>query len=376
MVGAGRIVKEFVGLASPGSARSGPGGHPCQGLYHHLEGSTPRVALIATHYNIDFSEHYLAEPLAKRGFGFLGWNTRYRGAEPYFLLERALIDIGTGVRWLRERGTETIVLLGNSGGGSLMAAYQSQAVAPSLTALPGRARVHPVADLEPGDLYVSVAAHPGRAEVLTNWMDPSVTDETDPLSVDPELDPYHPDRRLPFEADFVAAYQAAQRARNERITLWCLDELDRLAEHGHRDRLFVVPRLWADLRMIDGTIDPSNRKTPWCYLGDPQWANYSTIGVGVVSSIYTWLSMWSLRHTQSGPDDLLNVNVPALVIDADADTGVFSSDTDKIIATLKRRPNNPPLQTHTMSADHYFLHPPQARKDLANQITTWLHSHK
>ncbi|MGH3242265.1 MAG: hypothetical protein ACRDNL_17950 [Spirillospora sp.] len=105
----------------------------------------------------------------------------------------ALAEIGTGVRWLRERaGARRIVLLGNSGGGSLMAAYQSQAVEPNVTPVAGMRSVPAIEDLPPGDLFVALAAHPGRPEVLTAWMDASVTDETDPLSADPALDPFDP----------------------------------------------------------------------------------------------------------------------------------------------------------------------------------------
>ena len=90
---------------------------PVQGLYHRASGTTPTTALIATHYDIDFSEHYLAEHMAARGYGFLGWNTRFRGAGRYFLLDHAVAEIGVGVRWLREQaGVERVVLLGNSGG--------------------------------------------------------------------------------------------------------------------------------------------------------------------------------------------------------------------------------------------------------------------
>src|ERR1700753_1593321 len=152
------VQREFVGLASATSARAGAGGFPCQGLYWTPQGERPKTALIATHYNVDFAEHYTASYFAKRGFGFLGWNTRYRGAEDLFHLEHALTDIGVGVRWLRDRGVETVVLLGNSGGGSLMATYQADA------------------ELK-GDLYISLNAHPGPPEVLTNWMGGSVGDE-------------------------------------------------------------------------------------------------------------------------------------------------------------------------------------------------------
>src|SRR5215469_434069 len=97
------VDREFLGFPSPTAPRIMAGGHPCQGLYWTPKGARPKVAFIATHYNVDFSEH-----LASRGYGFLGWNTRYRGAEDQFLLEHALIDIGVGVRWLREQaGVET-----------------------------------------------------------------------------------------------------------------------------------------------------------------------------------------------------------------------------------------------------------------------------
>ena len=320
------IVREFVGLPSPVVGRAGAGGHPCQGIYHRPASGRPRVAFIATHYNVDFSEHYLASFMAERGFGFLGWNTRFRGNEAHFLLDHALAEIGVGVRWLREQaGAEQVVLLGNSGGGSLMAAYQSQATEPSVRPVTGMRPLPAIEDLPPGDLYVALAAHSGRPEVLTAWLDASVTDESDPTSADPDLDPFDPGNGPPFSADFQWRYRAAQRDRNERITGWALAELDRLAGTRARDRLFTVPRSWADLRMIDPSIEPSDRRPNWCYLGDPMRANYGVFGVGTVSTLRSWLSMWSLRTSQcTAAPHLARITQPALVIHATADTGVFS----------------------------------------------------
>src|SRR3954449_3974705 len=179
--GMGSVERTFVSLDSPTMGRAGAGGRPCQGVYHRPAGKQPSVALIANHYEVDFSEHYLADFMAARGYGFLGWNTRYRGIGAYFLLEQALVDIGVGVRWLREEaGVDTVVLLGNSGGASLMGAYQSRALDSG-------------GDLLSGDLFVSLCAHPGRPDVLTAWLDPSLTDESDPLSLDPSLDMFDPD---------------------------------------------------------------------------------------------------------------------------------------------------------------------------------------
>src|SRR5947207_4722403 len=193
---------QFVGLPSATAPRSEVGGHPCQGIYWTPKGDRPRVALIATHYNVDFAEHYLAPYVASRGYGFLGWNTRYRGNEDLFTLEHALIDIGASVRWLRDQGVERVVILGNSGGGSLMGAYQAEATAPTLHAAMQGAAHDALASLPKADLYVSLNAHAGRPEVLTNWLDASVTNERDPVATDPALDMYNKDNAPPYREDF------------------------------------------------------------------------------------------------------------------------------------------------------------------------------
>jgi pimeloyl-ACP methyl ester carboxylesterase len=334
MTGSTTIEREWVSLVSATSAEAGHGSRPCQGLYHRPAGAAqrPTTAFVATHYNVDFAEHYLAPYLAARGYGFLGWNTRYRGNEAYFLLEHALVDIGAGVRWLRESaGVDTVVLLGNSGGGSLMAAYQAQATDPHIRpAAPGLRLPDAVLDLPAADLYVSLNAHPGRPEVLTAWLDPSVVDEADPLSVDPDLDMFEARHGPPFGPDFVERYRVAQRARNRRITAWANAELDRLAGAGAWDRVFDVHRNWADLRFADLALDPSDRR-PGCYAGDPRRANYGPLGIGRTTTLRTWLSMWSLDESQcTGAPHLGRVTIPSLVVQSTADRGVFPSDARAI----------------------------------------------
>jgi len=368
--GTATVHREFVGLPSPIVGRNGAGGHPCQGLYHTpASGPPPSTAFIATHYNVDFSEHYLADLMSERGFGFLGWNTRFRGNEAYFLLDHALAEIAVGVRWLRERGVERVVLLGNSGGGSLMSAYHSQSRGPVIRPARDRAVVEAALDLPQGDLFVFLAAHPGRPEILTDWMDASVVDETDITSSDPTLDPFDPAHGPPFDPAFVDAYRAGQRARNERITAWCHAELDRLAEQGIGDRLFTMSRTWADLRMIDPTLDPSNRKPNWCYGGVPQRVNSGVFGIGSLSTCRTWLNMWSLTDSDcSATQHLARLDLPTLLIHADADCGVFPSQAqdifDGIAATDK--------EFVTVPGDHYFLEPHDARDRVADLVAEWV----
>jgi len=359
------VERELVALTSPTAGEAGHGPHPCQGLYHRPARRWPRVACIATHYNVDFSEHYLAPLLAARGVGFLGWNTRFRGDEVHFLLEHALIDIGVGVRWLREQaGVEVVVVLGNSGGGSLMAAYQSQAVDPSLTPAPGLPLPDAVGELVPGDLYVSLNAHAGRPEVLTAWSDPSVVDETDPLSTDPALDLFA--QALPLDAGWVARYRAAQEARNNRVTAWARAELERLSSAGAWDRVFTFHRTWADPRFVDLALDPSERR-PGCYAGDPARANRGAWGIGAASTLRTWLSMWSLEASpcRAAPH-LAKVTVPSLVVQSTADRGVFPSDAravhDSLAATDKA--------LELVPGEHYFED--GGREDVADLLAAWI----
>jgi pimeloyl-ACP methyl ester carboxylesterase len=310
--------------------------------------------MIATHYEVDFSEHYLAEFMAERGVGFLGWNTRYRGAGPFFSLDAARTDIGVGIRWLREEaGIDTVVLLGNSGGASLMSAYQSEAAA--------------TGTLPAGDLFVSLNAHRGRPDVLTTWLDPSVTDEADPLSVDTSIDMFESSHGPPYPAAFVSAYRDAQVIRNGRITNWCRDELDRLGRSGATDRVFCVPRGWADLRFADLTIDPSQRLAG-CYAGDPRRANYGAFGLASTCTCRSWLEMWSLDASSCRAEPHLeNVTVPSLVVQSDADQGCFPSDATAIFEAVAAEDKS----LSWLPGDHYFTGP-GGRDEVADLILEWL----
>lgn len=363
------VIREFVGLESPAAQRAGAGGYPCQGLYYRSSERKPTIAVIATHYQIDFSEHYIAEYLAARGIGFLGWNTRFRGFESSFLLDHALVDIGVGVRWLREaQGIETVVLLGNSGGGSLMAAYQSQAVDPNVQPLDGMRPAAGLTDLLPADGYVASAAHPGRPDVLTAWMDASVVDETDAIASDPDLDLFDERNTAPYSADFVARYRAAQIARNEKITDWATDELKRIQAAGYSDRPFTVMRTWADPRMVDPTVEPTNRQPNLCYAGTPIKANRSARGIAAATTVRNWIGMWSLRHAQTRAEPhLARITCPALVINADQDTGVYPSDAERIYDALAGTDKS----RCSIDTDHYFT-TPGARAEQADTIARWI----
>ena len=363
------VTREFVGLDSLTARRAGSGGHPCQGLYHRGVGRKPKVAMIAAHYQIDFSEHYLADYMATRGIGFLGWNTRFRGYESSFLLDHALVDIGVGVRWLREvQGVESVVLLGNSGGGSLMAAYQAQAVDAHVTPLEGMRPAAGLTELPVADGYVASAAHPGRPDVLTAWMDASVVDENDPIATDSSLDLFNSENGPPYCQDFLTRYRSAQVARNNAITDWAERELKRVRAAGFSDRPFTVLRTWADPRMVDPTLEPTKRPPNTCYVGEPVKANRSAHGIAAASTLRSWLGMWSLRHSQTRAEPhLARIDCPALVINAEQDTGVYPSDAQRIFDALASTDKT----QCAIDTDHYFT-TPGARSEKADTIGRWI----
>lgn len=360
---------QFIGMVSPTAPRIQAGGHPCQGIYYTPAGKRPKVALIATHYNVDFTEHYIAPYFARQGFGFLGWNTRYRGFEDQFLLEHAILDISVGVRWLKEvAGVEQVVIFGNSGGGSLMGAYQAEALQPTLAAGLSPAGQDAYAQLPGGDLYVSFNAHQGRPEVLTDWMDASVIDENDPVATDPALDPFNPDNGPPYSTAFIEKYRAAQRARNQRITDWAKAELKRLNDAGIPDRIFPMFRVWGDIRCVDPAIDPSDRKPNWCYRGVPALAN-RTPSIGRANTIRTWLNMWSLETSPcQGKPHLERIKNPSLVVQGAADTGVFPSDARKIHDFIGAKDKRLEL----IPGAHYFEDSLAERQTAADLVADWI----
>lgn len=300
--------------------------------------------------------------LARAGHHVLWANSRYRGADYALIMEKVACDLGEAITDAKERlGYERIVLAGWSGGGSLSMWYQALAEAGrgiSDTAAGDPYVVDP-ARMPAADAVMMLASHVSRHQIFTEWIDPSILDESRPRDRDPELNLYDPSNpnQPPYSPAFVETFRAAQITRNRRITAWVHDELEaiRSSHDPHREFAFTVHGTMADPRWLDPTIEPSDRVPGVCYLGDPEVVNDGPVGLARFSTLRSWLSQWSYDDARC--DAIASgarISVPALVIGNTADDACTPSHTTRLFEAV----GHDRKRLHVVEgATHYYTGP-------------------
>jgi alpha-beta hydrolase superfamily lysophospholipase len=346
------------------------------------------------HPRANFARHYLVPALLEAGFAVLCQNSRWLGNDATLVHERLLLDVAEGVRVARQR-FERVVLCGNSGGGSLYALYLHQVAAPEGGRFTDTAAGDPFDlnrfELPAADALILLAAHPGEGHFLLHAIDPSVSDERDPLSCDPSLDLFaaengfvEPPRESRYTAGFLARYRTAQEARVARIDARAHAWVGRRrrARAAFREvpstaarrasiatDFFVVHRTDADPRCVDLSIDPSERDYGSIWGRRPDWTNYGPVGFGRVVTPEAWLSTWSglssrAEITRTGP----RITLPALVIGYAGDNSIFPEDQDRIAGALGSRD----VVRVCVPGDHYGFPVETGREAAADAIVAWL----
>ena len=314
--------------------------------------------------------------LADRGLHVLCAASRYARNDTALIMEKVACDLGQYIRHAREElGYQRVILVGWSGGGSLSLFYQGQAESPSITHTPaGDPYDLTQAGLQPADAVVFIAAHLSRAETLTEWLDPSVTDELDPDARDLRFDIYHPacPAQPPYGADFIAAFREAQRARNRRITGWAQELLARLKSRGDGEieRAFVTHRTMCDVRWLDPAVDPNGRRPGWTYLGDPRTVNVGPVGLARFSTLRSWLSQWSYDLSNAkGPMNAARIRrTPVLQIENGADDAVPATHNPAIRDALAT-PDKEYLRI--AGATHYYAGQPDLLARCIDTVEDW-----
>lgn len=338
-------------------------------------GTMPQTAAIIVHPTANFMGHYALATLADCGVAAVGMATRYCGNDSNLNVENCLLDIGAAITAARSRGYARVLLVGNSGGGSIVPYYQAQAEHPSVREPPGG--VGPdltQSSLPPADALVLFMAHPSRARVSSEWLDPAITDEREPFRRDASLDAFNPANGPPFDASFIARYRQAQYARNRRITLWAEDLLAELTSAGHwpaglDDLAFVVHGTSADLRFLDAAIDPSDRTTGSTLWGPPAVANYLPAGLSRYTTLRSWINQWSLDRTNGDALKWLpGVEAPVQVVGGSADTGSPPVVLEQLYEAIGRAKREYLLLP---GATHYFEGQPELLRAACEAIAGW-----
>jgi hypothetical protein len=314
--------------------------------------------------------------LAAAGAHVLCGGSRYAKNDSACILEKVVLDLAAYIAHAKHVwGYEKIILLGWSGGGSLSLFYQSQAERPTITHTPAGDPVDIVgAGLIPADAVIFQAAHSSRAQIFSEFIDPSVIDELDPDNRDIHLDIYSPanPNRPPYSADFIASYRAAQLARVRRITAWVKATLSRLdaAGTGEIERGFVTHRTLADPRFLDPTLDPNDRRINWCYMGNPETVNTGPVGLARFSTLRSWLSQWSIDDTNcEGLRCAAGVTVPFLAIENSADDAVPQTHTRSVFDAAGSRDKSFAV---IEGATHYYAGQPDKFAEVIKLSTEWL----
>jgi hypothetical protein len=328
------------------------------GILRVPRGATTVVTIM--HPRQDVTHHPLIPYLLTMGYGVWTQGSRSPNNDLNLLHEQAIIDFAAGHVFLRDNGFD-VYSLGHSGGGTLTAFYCQQAALPPgerLTTTPSGRPIPLAGTAMPlPDGCIFLAPHPGQGALLQRLIDPSVTDESDPLSVDPDLDPFNPAngfRPAPessnYDEAFITRYRKAQEDRVRRLDAQAREyvsdaqQANRAFKSGGNaadrrraiaPRLMTVFRTDADLRNVDLSLDRNERPYGSLFGRRPDLTNYGLVGFGRLSTAEAWLSTWSALSTNATFLDCApGVTVPTLLLEFTGDQASYPTDITAMTAAL------------------------------------------
>ena len=242
-------------------------------LYRPTEDRVRNVAVLLIHRVNNYLGHLAAAELSARGFLVLTMNSRFDNNEASVVWDVIAHDVRTGIDYLRKQpGIRRVVLFGHSGGAATLSFYQAVAEkGTTYCSAPGKLTPcsSDLANLPRADGLILVDASLGNPVGLLRGLNPAVTREGDPRSIDPALDPFNPANGFnpagsSYSPAFKQKYFAAQSARMNRLIAAALDRANGLgrpdAPFPDDDAFLVVRAAGARLADAESAAETSTRE--------------------------------------------------------------------------------------------------------------------
>lgn len=340
-------------------------GAACQGTLAFCGGES--VAAMGMHPREYLPNNYMVPEFLNAGIAMYTQAPRSIGNDLRLEHETALLEVAAGIQYLRDKGFDKVVLTGMSGGASLFSFYLQQANLAAQERIARTPAGKPTklqqAELPLPDAVIFVSPHPGQGILLMNSLDPSVTDENDPMQTDESLNPFSaangfkmPPESSNYAEDFVQRYRAAQRERVARIDEWAQAnvkqrvaarkrfkesaDLDDMKVSSHTP-ILTVWRTDADLRCFDLSLEPTSRAYGSLWGANPFVSNYGSIGFCRTCTPDSWLSTWSgLSSNAVMAETAKGITQPTLVIRFDGDNSLFPSETQAVVDGIPAEDKN------------------------------------
>ena len=217
-------------------------------LYEPVDkGAESRIGVVVVHSDDDYSTFPIAPELAKRGYRVLAGQVTNFGSTQ----DDKMLDILHCVEFLKGYdGIEKVVLMGHSGGATLMSAYQA-AAEKGVEIFRGENMLIKLGITEkliPADAVMLLDSNWGNGSMTVLSIDPAVVEEGTGVNLLPELNIFEPANGFDpagshYSEEFLQKFFSAQSKRNNAIIDRALERLEAL-ESGNgtylEDEPFVV----------------------------------------------------------------------------------------------------------------------------------------
>lgn len=231
------------------------------GMYYVPEAPSHKsgVGVVIMHCEQNYMALPMGPALAKQGYRVVVCEAGEGG-----ILENKFPPIDRAIRFLKEQGAKKVVLMGHSGGATLMTAYQAVAEnGPGIFQGPEKIwKCQVKTPLQAADGIMLIDPNYGNGVMLLLSLDPAILAEGNGVKLADKWDILsgkngYRKEGAEYDEAFIRAYRTVQAKRNERILFAARERLEAI-EAGKGDYLDDEPFVIA----AGSQIKPNNRMIP------------------------------------------------------------------------------------------------------------------